>query len=646
MFSTTVFSSPQYQNLSGDRKEVFLDSLYDNISFIKNTNELRDYLFGLSSEYFYLNKQTKSLEINRKLLDLSHSVQDTLDIARANYYIADNYEPLKKDSAYHFYLQAEKLYKLVKDQEQVARMKFNKSVLLFYQSNYIESEVELTGALELLVSSDDQKLLFACYNLMGSNFEKLEDYDNAMKYYVLAESVLMKMDGDDLVDRQSNYAIASSVNIANILEKKGEYDKSIEVLENIDTAGLVQNNPRIYAVILGNLGYTKMKSGKLDGVEPLLLKSLQIIKKLDRQSDVLYKLNNLGEYYASIGDTVSSLKYLKEALEISELTRAGEGFKNTLRLLSRMDHKNDGIYKERYIYYTDSLYKRQRQNRNKFARIEYETARVEDQNKLLTTRNLKILSISLLAIFLLTGLLIIRYIKAQKRERSIKLAQDKADEELALLLKKHQVQVAMTRQQEQNRISKELHDGIMNQIYGVRLHLEMLNGKNDDESKAKRLKFVDALQNIEKEVRMISHDLQKDSFYDNADYLSLIADTVAQQNGLGPTVFTFDTDLSVDWEEVSGLIKVNIKRIMQEAQLNVNKYAKATRCRITLWKSSNAIILTIEDNGIGFHVTSRNAGIGLKNMMSRAKAIKAKFSIDSKVGEGTRIIVEVPLETK
>lgn len=646
MSSTTVFSSPQYQNLSGDRKEVFLDSLYDNISFIKNTNELRDYLFGLSSEYFYLNKQTKSLEINRKLLDLSHSVQDTLDMARANYYIADNYEPLKKDSAYHFYLQAEKLYKLVKDQEQVARMKFNKSVLLFYQSNYIESEVELTGALELLVSSDDQKLLFACYNLMGSNFEKLEDYDNAMKYYVLAESVLMKMDGDDLVDRQSNYAIASSVNIANILEKKGEYDKSIEVLENIDTAGLVQNNPRIYAVILGNLGYTKMKSGKLDGVEPLLLKSLQIIKKLDRQSDVLYKLNNLGEYYASIGDTVSSLKYLKEALEISELTRAGEGFKNTLRLLSRMDHKNDGIYKERYIYYTDSLYKRQRQNRNKFARIEYETARVEDQNKLLTTRNLKILSISLLAIFLLTGLLIIRYIKAQKRERSIKLAQDKADEELALLLKKHQVQVAMTRQQEQNRISKELHDGIMNQIYGVRLHLEMLNGKNDDESKAKRLKFVDALQNIEKEVRMISHDLQKDSFYDNADYLSLIADTVAQQNGLGPTVFTFDTDLSVDWEEVSGLIKVNIKRIMQEAQLNVNKYAKATRCRITLWKSSNAIILTIEDNGIGFHVTSRNAGIGLKNMMSRAKAIKAKFSIDSKVGEGTRIIVEVPLETK
>lgn len=646
MSSTTVFSSPQYQNLSGDRKEVFLDSLYDNISFIKNTNELRDYLFGLSSEYFYLNKQTKSLEINRKLLDLSHSVQDTLDMARANYYIADNYEPLKKDSAYHFYLQAEKLYKLVKDQEQVARMKFNKSVLLFYQSNYIESEVELTGALELLVSSDDQKLLFACYNLMGSNFEKLEDYDNAMKYYVLAESVLMKMDGDDLVDRQSNYAIASSVNIANILEKKGEYDKSIEVLENIDTAGLVQNNPRIYAVILGNLGYTKMKSGKLDGVEPLLLKSLQIIKKLDRQSDVLYKLNNLGEYYASIGDTVSSLKYLKEALEISELTRAGEGFKNTLRLLSRMDHKNDGIYKERYIYYTDSLYKRQRQNRNKFARIEYETARVEDQNKLLTTRNLKILSISLLAIFLLTGLLIIRYIKGQKRERSIKLAQDKAEEELALLLKKHQVQVAMTRQQEQNRISKELHDGIMNQIYGVRLHLEMLNGKDDDESKAKRLKFVDALQNIEKEVRMISHDLQKDSFYDNADYLSLIADTVAQQNGLGPTVFTFDTDLSVDWEEVSGLIKVNIKRIMQEAQLNVNKYAKATRCRITLWKSSNAIILTIEDNGIGFHVTSRNAGIGLKNMMSRAKAIKAKFSIDSKVGEGTRIIVEVPLETK
>lgn len=641
-----VFLSANYRNLPPEQKTIFLDSLYENISFAGNSKQLRSYLFELSTEYFYLNKQSKSLEINNKTLDLAKSVKDTTDMARANYYIGDNYEPVKKDSAYHYYLQAQKLYSLTQNNDQVARMKFNKSVLLFYQGNYIESEIELTGALKLLGNSDDLQLLFACYNLMGSNFEKLEDYPNAMRYYVLAAEILKNKNFSDTEDRQSNYYITSSVNLANIHEKIGDYKKSIAVLEGINNRGLEKSNPRIYAVILGNLGYTKMKSGNLDGVEPLLLKSLQITRELNRPSEILYKLNNLGEYYSLVGDTLQSVKYLQQALSISEATKTGEGFKNTLRLLAKMDYANAAVYKEKYIQYTDSLFKRQRHNRNKFARIEYETAKVEDQNKLLTTRNLKILAISLLSIFALTVLLILRYISSQKRERTIKKEQEKADEELALLLRKHQVQVSMTRQQEQNRISKELHDGIMNQIYGVRLHLEMLNNHDDLESKSKRLKFVDALQSIEKEVRMISHDLQKDSFQDNADYISLISDMVMNQNDIGQTIFTFDADWCVDWDEVSGLIKLNIKRIMQEAILNVNKYARASKCVITLCKNINHIILTIEDDGDGFVTKKTTHGIGHKNMRSRARSINGKITIESNVGIGTKIQLQLPLESK
>lgn len=641
-----IFSTHFYQDLEEHQKSAFLDSLHNNVENSANTKALRAFLFDIATEYFYLNNQSKSIEINRQTLNLASQVKDTLDMARANYFIGDSYEPTKKDSAYHFYLQAEKLYKLGNDPEQVGRMKLNKSALLFFQGNYIESEVELTGALAQLVNSNDFQLLFACYNLMGSNFEKLEDYPNAMKYYLLAEKTLQKMKPTDTVDRHTNYAIASSINIAYIYEKTGKFQESIQVLESINTAGLEKDNPKIYAIYVSNLGYSKMKVGNFKEAEPLLLKSLEITQRLDRPADILPKLNNLGEFYEMIGDTVSSLKYLKQAIALAESTRRGEGYKNTLRLLSLMDPKNDAVYKEKYINYADSLFKRQRQNRNKFARIEYETARVEDQNKLLNTRNLKIISGAMLAIFLLSGLLIIRYLSSQKREKIIKKEQEKADEELALLLKKHQMQVAMTRQQEQTRISRELHDGIMNQIYGVRLHLEMLNNLDDAESKTKRLKFVDVLQNIEKEVRMISHDLQKDSFNDHADYLSFIYDMVSQHNAIAKTRFSFEANLAADWEEVSGLIKVNINRIIQESILNVNKYAQAEHCWITLFKGATEIILTIKDNGHGFAMTKTNVGIGLKNMKSRAQIVNGKISIKSEVGTGTIIELHIPIQPK
>lgn len=640
----SVFSTKKYQELSSESKLLFLDSIQNEVSSAKNSPELRTLLLQLSTEYFYLNKQKKSVEINIRALQLASAVADTTQMALANFYIADNFEPTRKDSAYHYYRQAEKLYRLLGNNEEVARMKFNKAALLFYEGNNVESEVELTGALELLVNGDDHKLLFACYNLMASNFEKLEDYDNAMKYYLLSRSVLDLMSKDETVDRQGSYVITSSVNIANIYEKTGQYNKAISVLEELVSNDLEKSWPRIYAVVIGNLGYVKMKSGNLQDVESLLLQSLNLTKKYNRPSEILYKLNNLGEYYSIIGDTTKSVYYLKQALDISESTRSGEGYKNTLKLLSKMDSENDGLYKEKYIHYTDSLFKKQRQNRNKFARIEYETARMEDQNKLLTTKNLKIIAISLLAVSILLGLLVVRYLSSQRRERTIKIEQEKADDELLLLLKKHKVQVAMTRQQEQNRISKELHDGIMNQIYGVRLHLEMLNNLNDEESKMKRLKFVDILQNIEKEVRLISHDLQKDNFQDRADYVSLLADSVTQNNDIGLTEFIFEGNTSLAWDNISGLIKINIQRIIQEAVQNVNKYAKATQCIVRIEQVDNNILLTIEDNGVGFDGESASTGIGVKNMKSRAKAINSKFTIQSEIGKGTQIKLLVPLE--
>ncbi|MBF6609430.1 MAG: ATP-binding protein [Flavobacterium sp.] len=638
------FLSPEYVALATQDKIAYLDSL--TVCCVPKVNDTltRNILFKISSEYFNLAENEKSLKINNKLLSLSIQAGDTLAMAKSYYYKADNFGFSRKDSAYYYYLQAEKFYNYLDDAEQTALMRFNKAVLLFYEGNHVESEIELSNALKVLGSRGEKKLLFACYNLMGSNFEKLEDYENAMKYYVLAEEILAELASENqVIDERNNYAVASAVNIAYVFERTGQYQKAIEKLENLITPELKKTWPKAYAVAVGNLAYAKMKKGDLTNVENLLLQSLDVSRKHDKENALIYKLNNLGEYYALKGDTLKSVRYLRQSLDISERTSAGEEIKNILKLLSRMDPDRDAVYKEKYIRYTDSMYKNQRENRNKYARIEYETARVEHQNKLLTTTNLTIIFSSVLVIFLLLSLLIYRYISSQKRELEFKRQQQIADEELFLLLKEHQFQVTLARQHEQNRISKELHDGIMNRIYGVRLHLDMLNDLDDPESKAKRLKFVDILQEIEKEVRLISHDLQIDILQNESDYISLINDFIAQQNGISRTKFVFTHDPRIAWDDISGLKKITIKRTLQEAILNVNKYADALNCRVNIAQNDSELLVSITDDGKGFDTLTQRGGIGIKNLRSRAKSVHGRLIIDSKIGFGTTIELRMPI---
>nr|MCU0336381.1 ATP-binding protein [Sediminibacterium sp.] len=86
-----------------------------------------------------------------------------------------------------------------------------------------------------------------------------------------------------------------------------------------------------------------------------------------------------------------------------------------------------------------------------------------------------------------------------------------------------------------------------------------------------------------------------------------------------------------------------------ESVTNVLKHAKATKLYINLTKENNFLILTIEDNGLGFDVESLNKsgkGIGLLAVKNRAVAIGASMDISSEIGKGTLISIEVPISEK
>ena len=83
--------------------------------------------------------------------------------------------------------------------------------------------------------------------------------------------------------------------------------------------------------------------------------------------------------------------------------------------------------------------------------------------------------------------------------------------------------------------------------------------------------------------------------------------------------------------------------VVQEAINNIIKHSRATKATIQLMKYPDLVILTIEDNGVGFDSQLVKSKFGLNSIKSRSSLMNGNCSFDSKPGEGTTLIVEVPL---
>ena len=178
----------------------------------------------------------------------------------------------------------------------------------------------------------------------------------------------------------------------------------------------------------------------------------------------------------------------------------------------------------------------------------------------------------------------------------------------------------------------------MNRLYGTRLQLGMLNSIINIEAEEKRLEQINSLQVIEHDIRAISHDLHTDAVASHFDFAVLLAQCVQQASSTTKTSLHFESTPEINWESISGLVKITIYRIVQETLSNVAKYASATECNITITQpDASTLLLRIRDTGKGFDLAQTSTGIGLKNMSERARLVKADFRIQSAIGQGTTV---------
>jgi signal transduction histidine kinase len=644
---TVLFNKSFLDGLEKDKKEHYLDSISELLKSKENDSIVRETYLNIATEYYYINNLEKSLSFSLKALQLSKLANDSVRIPKALFYAGDCYQNSKRDSAYYYYLQAEKLYFKIHDYDNMGRMLFDKAYVLFYDGNYVECEVEISKALQYLKKSTNYRLIYSCNTLMGNCLEKLVNYDEALRYHKLALLDLDKMEsnGEDK-DVVHNYNVSSVINICNLYDLKEEYSKSIAKLQSLHSEDLKKESPKLYANVLSNLAYSKMKSGDYENVHSMFFESLRIVDSIGSEPDILYKKIHIGEYFLTQKDTIKSIKILKEANKLAFKIKSGNEILASLKLLSELDAKKRFFYANEYIKVSDSINLVQKNAHNKYARIEYETSRIEDENKVLTKQNLYILIISFGLILILGVIIVLRYLKYRNKELQFIKKQQIANQEIFQLLTEQQKEIDIAKDNEKARIAKELHDGVMNKIYGVRMNLGVFNSSIDEETIGKRKIYITELQNIETEIRTIAHDLNRGSFFEGNDFNVLLRSLVENQKEFTNTRFKYINDGMIEWESVENIYKINLYRIIQEAILNTNKYAKAKNCEVRIERIDNNFLkLSITDDGKGFDITSKKDGIGLSNMKERTNSLKGQFDIESKIGGGTKIDVLFNLQT-
>lgn len=631
-----------FKKFSLVKKNNYLDILFDSISNLNNDSIKTSYLFDLSNEYYYLKNYKYSVKASKNAYLNALKFNDSFSAGRALYYIGDCYMDFKKDSAYYYYKESEKIFKKIKNHDRLAKVFYNKAYLLFYEGNYIESEIEVFKALSHLKFSKNLLYSFRCYSLQGSNHLELGEYDKALKYFNSSAAILKQMKKEGLEkDAYYDYEITNTIDLCTAYDKKGEYKKSISALNEIVTKSNFETYPKLKYFVYGNLAYSLMKDSQFALSDKYFKAALSLAKKEKDELGYLYIIIDYGEFNLLSNNLNKAKLLFDEALLLSKKLNNGKEILISLDFLSEVDKANAASYRAEYIRINDSIVKKQRENREKFARIEYETDKVVEQNKILSDKNLLLLLGLTMSIAIFLIVIIIRGKISRKKE--VQLIQQKklADEELLNLTKEFQSGLIEARAEEQNRISKELHDGIVNKIYGIRMILGSLNKKDDEETQKKRFGYIKELQNLESEIRTISHELNTDFSMSVGEFPFLIEQLMNKNNEIGSTNFSSTIQSSIDWSQYSSVIKINLYRIIQELLLNVNKYAEAENCSLEVSEINKQLVIVLKDDGKGFHSNTENSGIGLKNCKERANAINAQIDIQSTRNAGTVITIKL-----
>lgn len=213
--------------------------------------------------------------------------------------------------------------------------------------------------------------------------------------------------------------------------------------------------------------------------------------------------------------------------------------------------------------------------------------------------------------------------------------------------------ILRAQEDERKRIARELHDEIVQSLLLLIRRLDSIISQSSEKKPSKSMREqLEELRGLAvsacDELWRYAHDLRPRILDDMGLLAGLeyLADEARKDDGVDVRVQVKGT-----MSEMTGEAQLVMFRIAQEALNNVRRYAEASEVLVQLEFQETKVGLTLTDNGNGFVVPTQiddftsMGRLGLRGMYERARLLGGSLDIQSELGKGTKVAVEIPLES-
>ncbi len=539
------------------------------------------------------------------------------------------------------------------------------------------------------------------YHLLGKYFEKNDKEDAAFEYFKRASSLYekeknftklmeeyyntflllnsrknLKQDAKTYLDKIYQHAI--KVKDTNLVSKayfgyalinfnKKGYKKALNYYNKIITINKMNKKHLNLAKTYNNKGAIfNTYSNNIDSARYYFKKSILEYKKIGKNKERFATTFNLGLTFLKEKNYPKTIEWLRQADSIP-LTKYRKNYKRLLykklaeTYEKQNDYKNGFYYLKKYNQYKDSVNITKQNIAISDIETKYKALQKEKENLQLKAdkQQQQVYLTIILGSFvssLILGFLFYFNLKHKKevieKEKDIAEKEKEIQQQKVISLVKEQEILAMDamlegQEKERLRLAEDLHDNLGSTIATLKMHFDtyknLTSKKETDQIKALN-NTSNLLDETYQKVRYMAHTNQVSVMEQHGliTSLKLLTNKLSEAKQLNVEFNHYGFD-----KKIKSSLELNIFRIIQELITNIIKHAKATKITIDINMFEDILTIIIEDNGIGFKVdkvlNNKNKGMGLQNLKSRVEREKGTFSIESKEGKGTAIIIEIPL---
>ncbi|GAA5225256.1 tetratricopeptide repeat-containing sensor histidine kinase [Membranihabitans marinus] len=584
---------------------------------VKTISEKIDYKEGIVNYYAgytnvlnYKGEIEQGLEFNLQSIDIAKQIEDSTYLGKqlANIGISYNYLG-DYDSAITYLRRALTIYQSINDEEKVGRLMLTLGILynnfssdILLDSAILEQSLSfLLQALPIAQSLKDTVLEIEILTNLGNTYNNSKNHDQGEKHLDRAKTLAQNIESNTLLEPIYRY-------LSVVYRSKEQAQKAIEyankALEISKDWGA-----NIYRLLTQKELALAYSLNNQPEKANLILNELIPFAESENLNFILDGLYiNYAENHADIGEYEKAFHYYEKGKQLSDSLRGGE---IKTQLLS-LEKKYESAKKDAQIL--SMGYQQEKQKWWILALI------------------------GLIVLISTIGLIVV-----QRWKFKAKIAK----EEKKRLEKEKQIitseSIIQGQEDERQRIAQDLHDGLGGILSGLKFTLNTMDG-NVILSESNHQVFHKALDQLDQaisEMRKVAHNMMPEALI-NFGLDDTVRDYINDINQHSKTQIHYS---SYDYKPMAQSTEITLYRIIQEAINNSIKHAEASDIYIQLNRENQNITLSIEDNGRGFDPSLNHKGIGLKNIRNRVEYLNGRIEINSTVGRGTVIMVEIKLNT-